>query len=67
MRYHRRFRRGKAIPIGAVLALARQPRCRRCERPLTSPESVRRGIGPCCILEEYDERHTERHTARVQR
>ncbi len=33
------------IPVGT----AEQPRCGVCGRPLTSPESIQRGIGPECL------------------
>ena len=33
--------------VEQILNLLR-PRCSRCSRPLSAPESVRRGLGPDC-------------------
>jgi len=34
--------------VSEVLTIWHEGRCGRCSRPLTTPESIRRGLGPVC-------------------
>lgn len=36
--------------------MAEQPRCAECHRPLSDPESIKRGVGPICWAKLQEER-----------
>lgn len=42
------LRRLQTCGLGEAATLAHIGRCGRCRRPLTTPESIERGLGPVC-------------------